>query len=89
MTTSQEWRDRLAGLAVLEPLTVPVETMPEPCPVAPEGEECAVIASGEECEIVLAADGTAEATAPEKPQSHETGPSPTAEGGPGNRRRVA
>jgi putative two-component system response regulator len=89
MTTSQEWRDRLAGLAVLEPLTVPVETMPEPCPVAPEGEECAAIASGEECEIVLAADGTAEATAPEKPQSHETGPSPTAEGGPGNRRRVA
>jgi len=64
MTTSQEWRDRLAMLPVLEPSTVQVKTLPEPCPVAPEGEECAVIASGEGCEIVLlAVEGTAEATA--------------------------
>ncbi|HEY5487558.1 MAG TPA: HD domain-containing phosphohydrolase [Candidatus Limnocylindrales bacterium] len=54
MVNSQEWRDRLAVLPVLEPLAVPVKTVPEPCPVAPEGEECAVIASGEGCEIVLA-----------------------------------
>jgi putative two-component system response regulator len=64
MATSQEWRDRLAILPVLEPLTVRVKTLPEPCPVAPAGEECAVIASGEGCEIVLpAVEGTAEATA--------------------------
>jgi putative two-component system response regulator len=64
MTTSQEWRDRLALLPVLEPSTVQVKTLPEPCPVAPEGEECAVIASGEGCEIVLpAVEGSAEATA--------------------------
>jgi putative nucleotidyltransferase with HDIG domain len=64
MTTSQEWRDRLALLPVLEPSTVQVKTLPEPCPVAPEGEECAVIASGEGCEIVLpAVEGPAEATA--------------------------
>ena len=64
MATSQEWRDRLAMLPVLEPSTVQVKTLPEPCPVAPEGEECAVIASGEGCEIVLlAVEGTAEATA--------------------------
>jgi putative nucleotidyltransferase with HDIG domain len=55
MTTSQEWRDRLAVLPVLEPLTVPVKTIAEPCPVAPEGGERAVIASGEGCEIVLPA----------------------------------
>ena len=53
MPISQEWRDRLAVLPVLEPLAVPVKTVAEPCPVAPEGEECAVIASGEGCEIVL------------------------------------
>jgi hypothetical protein len=64
MATSQEWRDRLAMLPVLEPLAVDVKTMAEPCPVAPEGEECAVIASGEGYEIVLpAVEGTAEATA--------------------------
>ena len=64
MATSQEWRDRLAMLPVLEPSTVQVKTLPEPCPVAPAGEECAVIASGEGCEIVLlAVEGTAEATA--------------------------
>ena len=64
MATSQEWRDRLAMLPVVEPSIVQVKTLPEPCPVAPEGEECAVIASGEGCEIVLlAVEGTAEATA--------------------------
>jgi hypothetical protein len=64
MATSQEWRDRLAMLPVVEPSIVQVKTLPEPCPVAPAGEECAVIASGEGCEIVLpAVEGTAEATA--------------------------
>jgi putative two-component system response regulator len=56
MATSQEWRDRLALLPVLEPVIVPLKTLAEPCPVAPEGEECAVIASGEGCEIVLVAE---------------------------------
>jgi putative two-component system response regulator len=32
MATSQEWRDRLAMLPVLEPSTVQVKTLPEPCP---------------------------------------------------------
>ncbi len=53
MTTSQEWRDRLAVVPVLEPLAV-VKAVAEPCPVAPDGEECAVTASGEGCEMVVA-----------------------------------
>jgi putative two-component system response regulator len=54
VTGSQEWRDRLAVIAVLEPPAVAIKTVAEPCPVAPDGEECAVTASGEGCEIVLA-----------------------------------
>ena len=77
MFPSEDWRNRLAILPALQPVTMPVkarvEALVEACTVAPAGQECAVIASGEGCEIVIPVHDAGSGQ-PGRLIAHSTGP---------------